>query len=155
MHLPKNSRGWVEKNVGWRYALFVTGAYTLLCFFLRFVVFQIPESPKFLISKGRDGDAVRAMQRFAKICGKPLPEGMLTVASLRAAAGEEVNEDALIEEIEDEPDGFMDKIMKPVREMRINLRNSHPAETFTHLRPLFSNFAMGYTTTLILSLIHI
>ena len=152
MHLPKNSRGWVEKNVGWRYTLFVTGAYTLFCFFLRFVVFQIPESPKFLISKGRDGDAVRAMQRFAKICGKPLPEGMLTVASLRAAAGEEVNEDALIEEVEDEPDGFMDKIMKPVREMRINLRNSHPAETFTHLRPLFSNFAMGYTTALIWTL---
>ena len=152
MHLPKNSRGWVKQNVGWRYTLFVTGAYTLLCFFLRFVVFQIPESPKFLISKGRDGDAVRAMHRFAKICGKPLPEGMLTVASLRAAAGQEVNEDALIEEAETKPDGVLDRIMKPVREMRINLRNSHPAETFTHLRPLFSNFAMGYTTALIWTL---
>lgn len=152
MALPKNSRGWIEANVGWRYTFFVTGSYTLLCFFLRFVVFQIPESPKFLISKGRDGDAVRAMHRFAKICGKPLPEGLLTVASLKAAAGQEIDENEVIEEENEQPKNLADRIMMPVHEMALNFRNSRPGEAFSHLRPLFSTFAMGYTTAILWTL---
>ena len=96
----KNGSGWVTDNVGWRYFNFTIGAFTLACFFLRFVVFKIPESPKFLLSKGRDEEAVEAMKRFAIMCGKPLPDDMLTVEILRSAAGQDdaMDDDPSVEE---------------------------------------------------------
>lgn len=53
-------------NYGWRYLLFTMGAITLFVFFLRFVVFRFRESPKFLLYKGRDEEAVKVMQEIAK-----------------------------------------------------------------------------------------
>lgn len=41
-------------NMGWRYSIFVVGAVTVVIFMARFFVFKFIESPKFLLSKGRD-----------------------------------------------------------------------------------------------------
>ncbi|KAI1267466.1 MFS general substrate transporter [Xylariaceae sp. FL1019] len=57
------SRG---SNMGWRYFLFTLGGITLLVFFLRFVVFSFHESPKFLIYKGRDDEAIQVVQHIAQ-----------------------------------------------------------------------------------------
>jgi MFS family permease len=55
-----------ESNMGWRYLLFTLGGITLLVFFLRFVIFQFQESPKFLLYRGNDEKAVQVLHNVAK-----------------------------------------------------------------------------------------
>lgn len=56
--------------MGWRYLLFTLGAITLIVFSLRFVVFRFQESPKFLLYKGRDDEAVRVLHNIARFNGR-------------------------------------------------------------------------------------
>lgn len=42
-----------QENFGWRYFVIVLGAITLIMFFLRFFVFKLYESPKYLMSHGK------------------------------------------------------------------------------------------------------
>ncbi|KAM5359825.1 hypothetical protein ACJZ2D_014167 [Fusarium nematophilum] len=56
-----------SSNMGWRYLLFTLGAITLFIFFLRFFVFKFRETPKFLISRGRDAEAIQTLQHMAMI----------------------------------------------------------------------------------------
>lgn len=53
-------------NHGWRYFLFTLGGITLVVFFLRFVVFRFQESPKYLLHRQKDAEAVRVMQEIAR-----------------------------------------------------------------------------------------
>lgn len=147
----KNSQGWIANNAGWRYLNFTIGAFTLACFFLRFVVFKIPESPKFLLSKGRDEEAIEAMKNFAKMCGKPIPDDMLTVGILRSAAGQDgAMDDTSIEElVHEQPKGIVGRCMHQIRMLAFNARSVRFTKTLTHIKPLFSNFALGYTTAVI------
>lgn len=140
------SAGWLTDNVGWRYMIFTTGAYTLFAFFVRFFLFRIPESPKFYLSNGRDAEAIRALYTFANMCGKPLPEGYLTVASLHAAANEteSSNPEALIEA----PSGVLSYFRAWMLDIKHNLLHSEVKSPFTQLKPLFSTLALGYTTSL-------
>ncbi|KAI6042339.1 major facilitator superfamily domain-containing protein, partial [Pisolithus marmoratus] len=57
-------------NKGWRYYLFTMGGVTLVMWILRFFVFNLQESPKFLMSRGRDEEAVAAVHRVAAFNGK-------------------------------------------------------------------------------------
>ncbi|WFD05707.1 hypothetical protein MVES1_001040 [Malassezia vespertilionis] len=150
---PTNSRGWRQNN-GWRYLNFTIGAFTLACFFLRFLVFKIPESPKFLLSKGRDAEAVAAMKKFAAMCGKPLPEDMLSVNILRSAAGQDVDMDdeetePVQQEQQEKPERFEGKLMRLKHDIIKNARSVSFRETGANIKALYSTFAMGYTTTVI------
>lgn len=51
---------------GWRYSCYTIGALTLGLFFIRFVVFNFRESPKFLLVKGKDQQAVDVLNSIAK-----------------------------------------------------------------------------------------
>ncbi|THX18698.1 MFS general substrate transporter [Aureobasidium pullulans] len=53
-------------NMGWRYLMFTLGAITLSIFFLRFVVFNFQESPKFLVYRGKDQEAIEVLQTISK-----------------------------------------------------------------------------------------
>lgn len=53
-------------NWGWRYLMFTLGAVTILVFFARFGLFRFQESPKFLLSRGKDGKAVEVLQYIAR-----------------------------------------------------------------------------------------
>lgn len=53
-------------NWGWRYLMFTIGAITFFVFILRFVVFRFQESPKYLLYRGRDEDAVKVLQHIAR-----------------------------------------------------------------------------------------
>ncbi|KAI1428829.1 MFS general substrate transporter [Xylaria sp. FL1777] len=55
-----------ELNMGWRYFLYTLGSLTLLIFFLRAAIFQLKESPKFLLCKDRDADAIEVIHYIAK-----------------------------------------------------------------------------------------
>lgn len=59
-----------EDNMGWRYFLLTMGGITLLMFLSRFLLFKLYESPKYLIGKGRDEDAVKVIHEVARRNGK-------------------------------------------------------------------------------------
>ncbi len=60
-------------NMGWRYEFIVLGGVTLFIFFLRYFVFHFHESPKFLVSRGRDAEAIDVLQKIAKFNKAPMP----------------------------------------------------------------------------------
>ncbi|KAK3300104.1 major facilitator superfamily domain-containing protein [Chaetomium fimeti] len=74
-----------EENMGWRWLLITMGGLTVLMFVVRFGLFTIYESPKYLMGKGRDEDAVRIVHEVAKRNGK---ETTLTLDDLRACEPE-------------------------------------------------------------------
>ncbi|KAF8589870.1 MFS general substrate transporter [Ramaria rubella] len=73
-----------DQNKGWRYTFFTLGAITLLMFICRYLVFDIQESSKYLLAKGRDEEALAVLQHVAKKNGKTIT---LTLDRLRAASG--------------------------------------------------------------------
>ena len=52
-------------NKGWRYLNFTLGAFTFSMFMARFFLFHLYESPKFLLSKGRQSEAVATVHGIA------------------------------------------------------------------------------------------
>ncbi|KAH7088589.1 major facilitator superfamily domain-containing protein [Paraphoma chrysanthemicola] len=59
-----------SKNFGWRYFMITMGGVALLMFLIRFLAFTIFESPKYLMGKGNDEDAVRIVHEVARRNGK-------------------------------------------------------------------------------------
>ncbi|CAO2654997.1 Nn.00g117300.m01.CDS01 [Neocucurbitaria sp. VM-36] len=64
----------VSSNMGWRYEVIVLGCMTLTVFFLRYFVFRFHESPKFLLSRGREAEAIEVLHKIAKFNKAPSPE---------------------------------------------------------------------------------
>ncbi|EJU01255.1 MFS general substrate transporter [Dacryopinax primogenitus] len=60
-----------SSNSGWRNLLFTLGALTLACFLLRFGVFRFRESPRFLLSHGKDKEAVAVVHAIFAYNGVP------------------------------------------------------------------------------------
>ncbi|KAF2681226.1 MFS general substrate transporter [Lentithecium fluviatile CBS 122367] len=63
----------VSSNMGWRYEIIVLGCMTLFVFFLRFFVFTFHESPKFLLSRGKEAEAIEVLHKIAKFNRAPPP----------------------------------------------------------------------------------
>ncbi|GFZ47001.1 hypothetical protein JCM24511_04227 [Saitozyma sp. JCM 24511] len=63
----------VSSNMGWRYLVIVLGCMTLAIFFLRYFVFTFYESPKFLLSKGKEQEAIDVLHKIAKFNRAPPP----------------------------------------------------------------------------------
>ncbi|KAM0808258.1 putative Major facilitator superfamily transporter [Seiridium cardinale] len=111
-----------QENMGWRYFLVAMGGMTLIMFLSRFLFFHIYESPKYLMGKGRDEDAVKIVREVARRNGKETP---LTVEDLKAC----------------EPEGYVhhgqagDAIK---RKMQI--------VSSEHVRPLFATRQLAWST---------
>ncbi|KAF2212321.1 hypothetical protein CERZMDRAFT_41686 [Cercospora zeae-maydis SCOH1-5] len=63
--------GWVfivnySDKWGWRYLILTCGAITMFMFICRFFFFHLFESPKFLLSRGRQAEAVAVVRGIAK-----------------------------------------------------------------------------------------
>jgi hypothetical protein len=56
-----------------RYLVIVLGCITLAIFFLRYFVFTFYESPKFLLSKGKEQEAIDVLHKIAKFNKAPPP----------------------------------------------------------------------------------
>ena len=54
-----------EQNMGWRYLVLTLGAMTFMMFVARFFLFHLYESPKFLLSRGRQAEAVATVHGIA------------------------------------------------------------------------------------------
>ncbi|KAL1637203.1 hypothetical protein SLS56_000862 [Neofusicoccum ribis] len=60
-----------SENMGWRYTMITLGALAIAFGIIRIFVFKMPESPRYLLSKGRDAEAVDAVNYIARFNGKP------------------------------------------------------------------------------------
>lgn len=57
-------------NMGWRYFVIAMGGISLIEFVIRFVFFTVYESPKYLMGKGQDEEAVKIVHEVARRNGK-------------------------------------------------------------------------------------
>ncbi|KAK7729490.1 hypothetical protein SLS57_001976 [Botryosphaeria dothidea] len=60
-----------SENMGWRYTMITLGALAIAFGIIRIFVFKMPESPRYLLSKGQDAEAVAAVNYIARFNGKP------------------------------------------------------------------------------------
>ncbi|TQV99688.1 sugar (and other) transporter [Cordyceps javanica] len=63
----------VSSNMGWRYLVIVIGSITLSIFLARYLLFRFHESPKFLVAKGREQDAIVVLDKIARFNGATAP----------------------------------------------------------------------------------
>lgn len=117
-----------SKNMGWRYFVLTMGGLTLLMFIIRFAFFKIYESPKYLMSKGRDEEAVRVIQAVAKKNGK---ETTISVEDLKAC----------------EPVGYV----APTLNASTALKRSLADFDMSNVRTLFATKMLSLSTGLIMA----
>ncbi|KAL1662341.1 major facilitator superfamily domain-containing protein [Schizophyllum commune] len=76
-------------NMGWRYLLFTLGGTTLVLWAVRFFAFRMFESPRYLVGKGRDAEAVKVIHDIARYNGKEVTLTVEELAGVRAKGDEE------------------------------------------------------------------
>lgn len=118
-------------NMGWRYFVITMGGITLLMFLTRFLCFHIFESPKYLMGKGRDEDAVRVVHEVARRNGRPAGSCPLTVADLRAC----------------EPEGYVAPAASAASAARRHLEHLRP----DRVRALFATPRLARSTGIIMA----
>ncbi|PTD09466.1 hypothetical protein HYE67_006410 [Fusarium culmorum] len=116
-----------KDNMGWRYFTITIGGLTLLMFLARFLLFKIYESPKYLMSKGRDEEAVKVMHTVAKKNGKT---STLTLEDLKAC----------------EPEGYVAQT-----DASAALKRYLEKVDISHIKALFVTRKLGLSTGLIMS----
>lgn len=121
-----------SSNQGWRYYLLATGGLTLIMWIIRLFVFNLPESPMYLMSHGRDEEAVAVVHRVAAINKKT---SSLTVAELKKVE--------MLAEKSRPQNG--DKMMTPTSVMG-KISEFHT----NHVRPLFATRVLAYSTSILI-----
>lgn len=109
----------------------------LVLFVLRFFVFHLYESPKYLMGRGRDAEAVEIVHKVAAYNGRT---SSLTIDMLRGV------EESLAREKSSEEDKVMDTSAKAavVRKLRSFDGN--------HVRSLFATRKLAWSTSLLIAL---
>ncbi|KIP06743.1 hypothetical protein PHLGIDRAFT_24417 [Phlebiopsis gigantea 11061_1 CR5-6] len=121
-----------SQNMGWRYLLFTLGGFTLVLWALRFFIFTLEESPRFLVGRGRDAEAVAVVQRLAVYNGTTCS---LTVGQLQAAGEIATPKGAELSE---------------GHKMAVLSRTSH--YTMDHIKALFETKKLAWSTSLLISI---
>lgn len=114
-------------NMGWRYLLFALGGLSLFFWGLRFFVFTLFESPRFLSGIGKDAEAVEIIHKLARYNGKTTT---LTVEELEAPGR---NRDA-----------------SPSRTRR-NILSKDSKYGASHIKALFATPKMAWSTSLLIA----
>ena len=122
-------------NMGWRYLMITLGAITLSVFFLRFIVFNFRESPKFLLGKGKEQQAIDVLHSIAKFNRAPPPT--LTIEDFQAI------------------DQEMSVVSDPVSVTPLKTRQQAKSvimdgiRKLRHLKGLFRTPLMAFTTVIV------
>ncbi|KAF9225681.1 MFS general substrate transporter [Gyrodon lividus] len=124
-----------SSNQGWRYFLFALGGLVILLWVLRFFVFQLYESPKYLMGRGRDEEAVEVIHKVAAYNGKT---SNLTVEHLKQA-----------EKLEN---GSSEKELKMDISAAGAVKRKLAIFDGSHVKPLFATRKMAYSTSVLIVL---
>jgi MFS family permease len=116
-------------NDGWRSFVFAIGVVTFIMFLIRFFIFHLLESPKYLLSQGRQAEAVAVVHGIAYRNGV---KTWLTEEILDAVAEGE-------------------RVIQPTTRLstRSIIKNNLAAFSGRRLRPLFNNRKLGTATLLV------
>ncbi|KAK6581960.1 hypothetical protein PZA11_005657 [Diplocarpon coronariae] len=118
-----------EHNMGWRYFVITMGGISFALFLVRFLAFTVYESPKYLMGKGRDEEAVKVVLEVARRNGKV---SNLTIHDLSAC--------------EDQIGATQNTNTSAA------LRREFEKLNFTHIRALFATRKLGLSTGLIMAI---
>jgi len=130
-----------SENQGWRYFLYTMGALMLVLFVLRFFVFHLYESPKFLMGRGRDAEAVEVVHKVAQYNGTT---SSLTLDILHKA--EQGRPALLSNDAEKSPLPLMET--SKVGAIRRTMREFG----WDHVTPLFKTRKLARSTSLLITL---
>ncbi|KAI8978703.1 sugar transporter [Trametes punicea] len=121
-----------SSNQGWRYFLYAMGGLMMLLFIIRFFVFEMYESPKYLMGRGRDAEAVAVVHRVAKYNGR---ESSLTLE--------------MLQEVERQVGG---KAGERAMDTSAKAAVKRKLRTFagSHVKGLFATKKLAYSTTLLI-----
>ncbi|KAL1704300.1 major facilitator superfamily domain-containing protein [Schizophyllum commune] len=112
-------------NMGWRYTFYALGALTFVMFLLRCVVFDLQESSKYLIAKGRDEEALAVLRHLAKRNGQEIT---LTLEDMQRV-----------------------KVTTRISRKDI-IKDSFSQLSLSHLKPLFAGRRLAINTTMTMSI---
>ncbi|KAF9233402.1 major facilitator superfamily domain-containing protein [Melanogaster broomeanus] len=126
-----------SSNQGWRYFLFTMGGLMLLLWALRFFVFQLYESPKYLMGRGRDEEAVEVIHKVAAYNGKI---STLTVEQLKQA------EKVRSGRPESEKEVKLDVSAAAAVKRKLAIFDG------SHVKPLFATRKLAYSTSILIIL---
>jgi MFS family permease len=118
------------ENMGWRYNFFTLGGLTFVMWILRYFVFNLQESPKYLVAKGRDEEAIKVLEHIARVNGKKLT---LTLEQLQAVSG----------------DGRTTGISMSTWQI---IKKSFSSFSLSHVKPLFSTRRLATNTSITIGL---
>lgn len=132
---------------GWRYFIVAIGILTFIMFGIRFFAFRLFESPKFLLSKGRQSEAVAVVHGIAFRNGV---KTWLTEEILDAVADRDADGSLGIQE-EDTGQQSTPRRRKNRASIFISdiIRNKLSSFSATRLRPLFRTRKLGWATSLV------
>ncbi|KZT26542.1 putative sugar transporter [Neolentinus lepideus HHB14362 ss-1] len=116
-------------NEGWRYFIYTIGALTFAMFICRFFLFHLFESPKFLLARGREAEAV---------------------AVVHGIAYKNKSKTWLTEEILDEVGGDPEKPQETTKLTNVEIvQRFFSRFSKDRIMPLFADWRIGLTTALI------
>lgn len=119
-----------SNNMGWRYLLFTLGGITLSLWAVRFFIFTLLESPRFLSGIGRDADAIEVIHKLAKFNGKT---SSITIEELEAPDREMLGERSSSRE-------------------RHNIFSKSSKYDAGHIKALFATPKMAWSTSLLIAI---
>jgi hypothetical protein len=116
--------------MGWRYTLYTLGSIVILLGIIRVFVFHMPESPYYLLARGRDADAIGVVEYIAKKSNKPCTVTLEMLQQVNRDYGHDPENQPLHSKTE--------LFLRPFRQL-----------SFKNLRPLFGSPKMALQTSLI------
>ncbi|KAJ3719618.1 MFS general substrate transporter [Lentinula guzmanii] len=119
-----------SENMGWRYLLFTLGGLTLLLWGIRFFVFKLFESPRFLVGIGKDAEAVEVIRKIAEYNSKTSD---LTVDQLVKAGG-------------------VDPEKTDIAQNDRRVLSASSALGWNHVKALFRTRKLAFSTSLLIAL---
>ena len=128
--------------MGWRYLIFTLGGLTLLLWSVRFFAFRFHESPRYLVGRGQDREAVEVIHRIAEF-NKKADLCTLTVEDLQRAVQEGPAKIAQETNAEYEPLAIGSNRRKGLLSSSSHLSGSH-------VKALFATKKMAWSTSLLI-----
>ena len=128
-----------SSNMGWRYFLFTMGSLMFVFWAVRFFIFKLYESPKYLMGKGLDEKAVEVVRKLAEHNGRTTT---LTVEDLQAVDWAYSHKSDLVQTDPAKDEGHVNAA----------IRRQLTKFDSNHVKSLFASRKLAYSSTLLIIL---